>query len=272
MNVAVKRLRMLCLLVCCCVPWLSGCTTLRQAVGLRVKLAKVPLTAMAASLPELPGKQPGVAPGGRAKMVATFTQPNGKPLATEGKGKGKVAWTELNVTTALVTAKKGTLTLPQDPRGTEGKVGRVDITVPSHPGLTAGFDVPVRYDFDYAADYSGSSGFAGQAGSDGQDGTSGSDGSTDPANPTPGGNGSSGGNGGNGTDGGNGGNGSNIQVDVTLEPGAPRPLLQVRVTVQGARDSTYYLVDPAGGSLTLSADGGSGGSGGRGGRAAAAGR
>ena len=261
----MTRLRLHLLLMCCFLPCLCGCTAVRQVVGLRIKLAKTPLDSMAAYLPQLPGKQPGVAPGEKAKMVATFKQPNGKALATEGAGKGKVAWTELKVTTTLVNANKGTLSLPQDPRGSEGKVGHVDITVPSHPGLNAGFDVPVRYDFAYVANYSGGSGTDGSPGTDGQDGSSGSDGSTDPNNPSPGGNGGNGTNGGSGGNGSNGGDGSSIQVDVTLEPAA-RPLLQVRVTIQGTSNPTYYLVDPDGGSLALYADGGSGGSGGKGGR------
>ena len=261
----MRFLRLLGLLICCFLPGLCGCTTLRQGLGLRVKLAKTPLSAMAASLPQQPGRQPGIAPGEQAKMVATFTEPNGKGLATEGAGKGKVAWTELKVTTTLVSAKKGTLSLPQDPRVSEGRTGRVDVTVPSHPGLSAGFDVPVRYDFAYMANFSGANGNDGQAGTDGQDGSSGSDGSTDPNSPSPGGNGGNGTNGGSGGSGGDGGSGANITVEVTLKAG-PRPLLQVSVTAGGSSGSVYYLVDPDGGSLSLYADGGAGGSGGKGGR------
>jgi len=55
---------------------------------------------------------------------------------------------------------------------------------------------------------------------------------------------------------------------VTLRPGA-HPLLQA--SVAGAGKTRLYLIDPQGGALTVTADGGPGGSGGRGGRGGAGG-
>lgn len=163
----------------------------------------------------------------------------------------------------MTANQKGILSLPKDPRISDGKLGHVTITVPSHPDLRAELDVPVRYNYGFTSNFSGSSGFSGLNGSDGSDGMSGSMGSTDPNNPSPGGNGSNGGNGSDGQDGGRGGDAPPVQVRVALRSGS-HPLLQVSVSAAGKEK--FYLVDPQGGSLTVRADGGAGGSGGRGGR------
>ena len=173
-------------------------------------------------------------------------------------------WKDLVVTPTVVTVnQKGVVSLARDPRVSDGKVGHVTITAPSHPDLRAELDIPFRYDSKFTANFSGSSGFSGMNGTDGTDGTSGSMGSIDPNNPSPGGNGGDGRDGGNGQDGGTGGDAARVQMMVTVQAGS-HPLLQV--SVAGSGKTRFYLVDPKGGSLTVSADGGSGGSGGRGGR------
>jgi hypothetical protein len=166
--------------------------------------------------------------------------------------------------------KKGVLSLAHDPRKSDGKTGQVGIAVPSHPELHASLTVPVRYDAPFVANFdgaNGSSGMDGMNGSDGMSGASGSMGSCDPNNSSAGGDG---GNGSNGSDGGNGGDGSSgsnapdVKVMIALRPGA-NPLLQAVVSAPGRKDR-HFLVDPQGGSLTISANGGAGGSGGSGGR------
>ena len=185
-------------------------------------------------------------------------------LQTEGAGHGKVLWQDITITPTLVTVnQKGILSLPHDPRISEGKTGHVTITVPSHPDLRAELDIPVRYNYHFTSNFSGSDGASGSNGMDGTDGTSGSMGSNDPNNPSAGGDGSSGSDGSNGQDGGPGGNAPPVQVRVTLHPGT-RPLLQVSVSAESR--TKLYLVDPQGGTLTVNADGGHGGSGGKGGR------
>jgi hypothetical protein len=146
-----------------------------------------------------------------------------------------------------------------------GKTGHVDITIPSHPGVTASLDIPLRYNYAFSASYAGAGGSSGTDGLAGSDGLSGSSGSLDPDNPSPGGNGSDGGNGGDGSDGGDGGDGPAIHVQVALQAGLS-PLLQVAVMTAGYKER-FYLVDPQGGSLTVVSAGGSGGRGGTGGRA-----
>jgi hypothetical protein len=239
---------------------LSGCTAVRVKLGMRVYLAKTPVASMEARLL----KGPAIAPGQKLGLVVQFTQPDGKVLATEGQGKGTVLWADITVVPTVVTAdQKGNVTLPRDPRVSDGKVGHVTITVPSHPDLRAELDIPITYDYSFVSNFSGSKGSDGMNGSDGMPGASGSMGSMDPNNPSAGGNGSNGTDGSNGQDGGNGGDAPPVAVRVALRAGA-NPLLAVSVAAAGK--TRLYLVDPQGGALTITADGGAAGSGGRGGR------
>lgn len=239
---------------------LSGCSAVKVKLGMRVYLAKTPVTSMQASLP----KGPAIAPGQKSPLVVKFTQPDGKVLVTEGEGKGKILWSDVVVTPTVVTSdKKGNVILAHDPRVSDGRVAHVSITVPSHPDLRAELDIPITYDYKFSANFSGGPGTSGMNGSDGIDGTSGSSGSMDPNNPSPGGNGSNGTDGSNGGDGGPGENAPPVDVRITVRSGA-HLLLQASVSAAGKR--RLYLVDPQAGSLTVTADGGPGGSGGRGGR------
>jgi hypothetical protein len=238
----------------------NGCTAVKVKLGWKVYLDETPISSIQASLP----KGPGIAPGEKSSLVVLVTEPDGKVLQTEGKGGGKVMWKDLKVTASVVTAnQKGILSLPRDPRVSEGKLPHVIITVPSHPGIQTDLDIPPRYDYNFSSNFSGSSGSSGFNGSDGMNGTSGSMGSTDPNISSPGGDGSNGTDGSNGQDGGAGGDAPPVQVRVTVKPGN-HPLLQVSVSAIGKQK--LYLVDTQGGSLTVKVDGGSGGSGGKGGR------
>jgi len=239
---------------------LSGCAAVKVKLGMKVYLDKTPIASMLASLP----RNPGIAPGEKSPLVVTLTGPDGKVWVTEGQGHGKVMWKELTITASVVSAnQKGILSLPKDPRKSDGKTGHVVITVPSHPDLRTELDIPLRYDYKFTSNFSGSNGSSGMNGSDGLDGTSGTMGSMDPNNPSAGGDGSDGGNGSDGQDGGPGGDAPPVQIRVTLRAGS-HPLLQIGVTAAGKQK--LYLADPHGGSLTVSADGGRGGSGGSGGR------
>lgn len=240
---------------------LTGCSAIQVKLGMRISLAKTDVASMEVSQ----YKYPGIGPGEKSSLVATFTQPDGKELVTEGKGKGKVLWKDLAVTATVVSVdKKGVLSLPRDPRVSDGKMGHIAVAVPSHPDLHADLDIPLRYNYKFASSYSGNRGSDGANGTSGQDGLSGLSGSMDPNNPSPGGDGGNGTDGTNGQDGGPGGDGPAVQVQVALRPGS-HPLLQVGVTSPGHKER-FYLVDPQGGSLTISSDGGPGGSGGKGGQ------
>jgi hypothetical protein len=174
-------------------------------------------------------------------------------------------WQDLKVSATVASVNnKGVLSLPSDPRLSEGKLPHVTITAPSHPDLKAELDVPIRYDRNFAATFAGRSGSNGLDGTSGIDGTSGTMGSIDPNNPQAGGDGSDGTNGTDGENGGNGDDGPPVLVRVTLRQGSQTPLLQI--AVQAERKTTMFLVDPQGGSLTVKSVGGDGGQGGKGGR------
>lgn len=239
---------------------LTACTSLKVKMGMKVYLDRTPVQSIEAKLP----KGPGIAPGQKSPLIVTFTQPDGTILQTEGKGSGKVMWKELQMAATVVSVnQKGIVSLARDPRISDGKTGHLVITVPSHPDLHAELDVPFRYDIKFVSNFSGSTGMSGANGSDGTDGTSGSMGSIDPDNPSPGGDGGNGTDGSSGFDGGPGGDAPPVQVRVTLQTGN-HPLLQASVSAQGKQH--FYLIDPQGGSLTVSANGGAGGAGGKGGR------
>jgi len=241
---------------------LSGCSSMQVRMGAKVELDKTPVASIQASLPN----GPAIAPGQKSPLVVTMTQPDGKALRTEGKGGGKVMWKDLQVTSTVVEVdKKGEVSVGRDPRISDGKVGHITVTVPSHADLRADLDVPFRYNVIFVSNFSGRPGLSGFNGTDGISGVNGSMGSIDPNNPSPGGDGTNGSDGSNGQDGGPGGDAPPVQVFVTLGSwSSMHPLLEVSVSAPG--EERLYLVDPQGGSLSVRADGGPGGSGGRGGR------
>lgn len=238
----------------------TGCTPIQVWMGLRVRLKETPITALEASLP----KGPAMAPGDRLPLVVSVVEPDGTRLKTEGEGQGKVLWEDLVLTASVATVTaKGVVSLPSDPRLSDGRPPHLTVTVPSHPELHAELDIPLRYDKAFTADFSGHWGGSGSDGFSGMDGSSGSSGSIDLNNPSPGGNGSDGTNGSDGSDGGPGEDAPPVHVQVAFRPGL-RPLLQV--SVSSTKGIERFLVDPQGGSLTIRAEGGAGGSGGKGGR------
>ena len=243
-----------------CLVSSSGCESIEVGLGFRTRLDKLPVTALSAALS--PG--PALGPGMSAKLVITATV-NDKPLATVGAGQGTVLFDSFTYEARIASVTKdGVVSLPADPRLSDGLMPHLRIVPIGHPGIAAELDVPVRYDLRFVADFSGRPGSHGSSGFDGLSGSDGSSGSVDASgNMGPGGNGTDGGNGSDGSDGGPGQRGPDVQVWVTLRNGA-QPLLQVRATGSGREQ--LFLVDPAGGALEVDANGGPGGSGGSGGR------
>jgi hypothetical protein len=252
----------------------TGCSAIAVALGLRVRLDSVPVTVVSASLVD---KRSGsvvgaLGPGQSARLVVVAGTGDGKQFPTVGAGHGKVAFNNYTIeATTVQVSKSGTVSLSPDPRVSDGKVGHLRITPVAHPEVVAELDIPVRYDIAFIANFSGAdgaSGFDGTPGLDGSSGTDGTPGTVDPTTgaigtPGPGGRGSDGGNGGDGGDGQNGAPGGAVYVWIRLMPGT-KPLLQIKVT-GGARQS-FYVVDPNGGSLRVTANGGAGGRAGAGGR------
>lgn len=253
------------LLVLASLLTLNGCSSMQVRLGWKVDLTTIPVASLEVRLPN----GPSIAPGQKSPLVVRVTRPDGTVLLTEGQGEGKVQWKDLHVTASVVSVnQKGVISLSSDPRISDGKTGHVTVTIPAHPDVRpADLDIPFRYNVKFAANYDGTNGMDGSNGMDGTDGISGTPGSTDPNNPSRGGDGTNGSDGTNGADGSRGGDGANVDVRVALQAPANssgHPILQISVAANGK--SRFFLVDPQGGSLYISADGGRGGSGGRGGR------
>jgi hypothetical protein len=121
-------------------PALSGCTELAVRLGLRTRLENVPVSSVSAALVS-----------GRDHTTVNALGP------------GQSA--------ALVTVNKGgRVSLPADPSLSEGKEGRVRVTLVGHPDVTTELDIPVRYDIAYQANFSGADGMNGMDGFAGLDG------------------------------------------------------------------------------------------------------
>jgi hypothetical protein len=259
---------------------LSGCSELAVRLGLRTRLENVPVSSVSAAL--VSGRDHttvnALGPGQSAALVIVAIDPKGEKFVTAGAGGGKVLFDSYLIDASVVTLNKGgRVSLPADPSLSEGKEGRVRIALVGHPGVTTELDIPVRYDIAYQANFSGADGMNGIDGFAGLDGSAGMDAPppmVDPATGLPGtqGPGGRGSDGSRGEDGSNGQDGSpGLDVHIWMrlagvagDASAAKPLLQVKVS-GGARQS-LFLIDPRGGSLRVSADGGQGGRGGAGGR------
>ncbi|HEY2463091.1 MAG TPA: collagen-like protein [Steroidobacteraceae bacterium] len=239
---------------------LAGCTSIEVGLGLRMRLDKVPVAALSATV--TPG--PGLAPGQVAHLVLTASSSDGKQWVTVGAGKGNVLFDSFTIAATTVTIdKNGAVSLAADPRVSEGASPEVHVVVVGHQDVTADLRIPIRYDVAYVADFACKPGFKGIDGLSGLSGSDGSPGSTDPANPSAGGRGSDGTHGEDGRDGDAGQSGQAVHVWLTLK-GGDHPLLQVRAASK--TNTMLFLVDPNGGSLRVDASGGAGGAGGTGGQ------
>lgn len=173
---------------------LSACTSIEVALGTRTRLQDMPVRALSASLS--PG--PGLAPGRSARLIVIATTEDGKQHITVGPGHGDVLFDSFGFDARIAqVSAKGVVTLPADPRLSEGQTPHVRINALGHPGVSAELDIPVRYDVAYVADFSGRAGTDGFPGSNGASGMTGNSGSIDATHPAPGGDGTRGDDGGN---------------------------------------------------------------------------
>ncbi len=59
-------------------------------------------------------------------------------------------WEDLTITSTIVAYNNdGTVSLPVDPRLSDGKTGHVLVTLAFNPNLRAEADIPTRYDLKY---------------------------------------------------------------------------------------------------------------------------
>lgn len=238
----------------------AGCGSVGVALGTRTRLDRLPIVSISATL----HPQPGLSPGMSGRLIIVAAAEDGHRLTTVGEGHGTVLFDSFTFDPTIVhVSGSGIVSLPSDPRVSNGQTAHVRITVVGHPNVVTDLAVAPRYDVKFAAHFSGRSGIDGSRGLDGLSGSDGTAGSTDPSNPSAGGRGSDGARGGDGGDGGDGSPGENVHVWVTLEPGT-QPLIQVRAA--SAAHASFFLIDPNGGSLWIDANGGEGGRGGSGGR------
>lgn len=253
---------------------LVGCSDFAVLLGVRTRLDKLPVTSITASIVTKGSPTPviALAPGASARIVVVATTQDGKQLVTAGAGHGKVLLDSFVFTPTLVQlGKGGKVSMPADPRISDGKVAGIHIATVGHPDVVTDLDIAARYDAPFVANFSGANGTRGFDGSTGLDGMAGADAMQSPPDPTTGlsgfsGSGGNGGDGGRGGDGGNGGDGlpgAAVHVWLRLKPGADS-VLQAKVT--GGGHESYFLVAANGGSLKVTADGGAGGAGGDGGR------
>jgi hypothetical protein len=106
---------------------LAGCGSLGVALGMRMRLDKLPITAVSATL----SPHPSLTPGKSGRLGS------------------------------------GVVSLPSDPRVSSGKTAHVHVAVVGHPGVVTDLDVPLQYNVAYAAHFSGASGNDGFDGTDG---------------------------------------------------------------------------------------------------------
>jgi hypothetical protein len=96
---------------------LTACSSIEVGLGLRARLDKVPVTAVSAPL----SPDPGLSPGKSGRLVITATTSDAKQLVTVGAGHGNVLFDSFTFTaTAVTVSKKGVVSLPADPRVSEG--------------------------------------------------------------------------------------------------------------------------------------------------------
>jgi hypothetical protein len=135
------------------------------------------VTSISASMVGKTAPITALAPGGSGRLVVVVTLQDGKQLVTAGAGKGKVLLDSFVFTPSLATIdKRGKVSLPADPRITDGKVPNIHIVTVGHPG---------RGGSEGTGNPNGFSGTDGLAGADGRPGNGGAAGaitvSVDPA-------------------------------------------------------------------------------------------
>lgn len=209
-------------------------------------------------------------PGESAQLTIWARTKDGQLLGSENTEDGRVRWDSYRITLNGQPMQDGRVTIPADPMQVQIP-SRLDISVDGHADVKTAFTMPIHFRCRFVADFRGQSGRDGASGRDGEAGRKGQDGKSYSVpgkgfQKDPGGNGSDGRDGSDGANGEAGRDAEDVEVRVTMAQPTPElRLLQVKVRGMQSRREQVFLVDPEGGSLTVTAIGGEGGDGGRGG-------
>lgn len=168
-----------------------------------------------------------------------------------------IAWDQFGVEVEGGTFADGKVIISSNFADIKQHEVKVKAYLLKNPELKSELVLHLDYKGEMLADFSGTAGKPGRNGQSGQRGDNGSS-STSPRD---------GGNGGQGGNGGDGAQGQDIEVFAKIKPDPilKKDLLEVRVKSKTTGVEQVYLVDPDGGKLKVSTDGGRGGSGGTGG-------
>src|ERR1700674_303366 len=77
---------------------LIGCSSIEVGLGLRMRLDKVPVTAISATL----SPDPGLSPVKSGRLIITATTSDARQLVTVGAGRGKVLFDSFTLTATTV--------------------------------------------------------------------------------------------------------------------------------------------------------------------------
>jgi|GEM_PF-6850396 len=201
------------------------------------------------------------APGSSFKIGITAVLEDGKEMKTRGLADGKVKWGNYDVQVAGGTFDDGEVRINADPR----KIKDHKIIVKASPvgdsAQSKTIEVPLSFKAKYSVSFDGKDGDMGRNGDKGENGRTGSSDSKG-----AGGRGSDGRDGQKGGNGAKGGDAEAVDVYVSaFKDAAGITLLKVYARGKNSGKERFYIINPEGGSITISARGGRGGQGGRGG-------
>lgn len=214
-------------------------------------------------------------PGSSIQIGVSAKLEDGTIMNTKGWLDGKMKWTDFTVDVvggtqggALVS---GSVVVSNISSETKDHVVSVKVTSNFDAKLTASISIPIDYNVALTGNFNGRTGEMGQAGQKGDNGTD--DGSMYD-NRSKGDKGKPGRDGGPGGAGQTGSDADNIKIYVTTTTHkiSGDILVQVVVTDVNGGNPKYYIFNPKGGSLNISADGGQGGQGGTGGTGGSGGK
>ena len=180
-------------------------------------------------------------PGQHTPITVRARTTKGQVRTTDGRGRSGLRWDEVVVRLNGQNFEQGSVWLPAHPNDSMGQTFTLEVFLKDRPEVASTTTVTPRYDCSFVADFSGRPGedgrddrFFERTGWDGVDGGHGQPG------------------------------GSATAYAVAVEGADGRTLLQVRVSGKRNgedRRDLFFLVDPAGGQLTVDVRGGVGGAG-----------